>query len=732
MYPKEVLESVALNEEEYRLIVERLGREPNILELGIIGSLWSEHCGYKHSKPLLKMLPSRGEFVITERGGENAGAVKIKGFKIVMKIESHNHPSAIEPFQGAATGVGGIVRDIFAMGARPIALLNSLRFGKLSVPRNRYLFERVVSGIAWYGNCLGIPDVGGEVFFDDGYNDNPLVNCMCVGITEGKLILSRVGEEGDVILLVGSDTGRDGIHGASGLASRTFEEEKELRPQVQVGNPFLEKLLLEACLEIGDKDFINGIQDLGAAGLAAASIEAAGRSGKGIEIDVLKVPRREKGMNPYEVMLSESQERMLVFVKKGYEDEAIKVFKKYRIEAAIIGRVINEKRVRIYEGSDIKADLPIEVPLSPPLYRRKGKRPERLDEVQKIPEFEDIKPEEVEGVFLKLLSSPNVCSREWVYTQYDHHVQINTVIEPGEDAALLRVKGEKFGIALVCDGDGRLTWLDPFKGGAISVCEASRNIVCIGAKPVAITDCLNFGNPENPEVYWELEECIKGMKWACEILDIPVISGNVSLYNETRGKPVYPTPVIGMLGIIEDMDKRCTLSFKDEGDEVFLAGREEVDLAGSEYLSFIKGMIRGKPDIDPEFEKRLQEFILKAIDMALIKSAHDVSKGGLIVALAECSIKGDKGFSGYIKPERRLDEELFGETPSRVVLSTDKGEELEKLAKKYGIPLKKLGVVKEEPIFEIKGLVRIELSRIKEVYEKSLEDAVLGGYNLVG
>ena len=510
---REQLENLALSEGEYEAIVERLGREPNTLELGLFGSLWSEHCGYKHSRPLLRQFASDSPRLLVGQGAENAGVVSIGGGKaVVMKIESHNHPSAIEPYEGAATGVGGIVRDILSMGARPIALLNSLRFGPLTGARNRYLFSRVVAGISGYGNCIGIPDVGGEVCFSPTYAGNPLVNAMCVGLVdESDLVRSTAGEAGNALILVGADTGRDGIHGASGLASRPFEEERELRPAVQVGNPFLEKVLIEACLELAATEHVVGMQDLGAAGLSSACVEAADKAGAGFDIDVSRVPRRDAGMTPYEVMLSESQERMLVVARPGHEDAVRKILAKWDLSAVVLGRVTSGGRARVYDGGSLEGDVPVGLLADAPQYRPPAHKPQWLDELQS--RDLDALPLPEGGpndVLLKLLGAPNVASKESVFRQYDHHVQTNTVVGPGADAAVLRVKGSAKGLALTVDGNGRYCYLDPYEGGKIAVAEACRNLSAVGAEPVALTDCLNFGNPERPEIYHQLQECIRG------------------------------------------------------------------------------------------------------------------------------------------------------------------------------------------------------------------------------
>ncbi|MEP7216640.1 MAG: phosphoribosylformylglycinamidine synthase subunit PurL, partial [Anaerolineaceae bacterium] len=548
------LDSVALSLPEYELLVSQLGREPNVVELGMFGSLWSEHCGYKNSKPLLKLFPSGGDLVLTKVGAENAGAIDVGGgLCVVMKVESHNHPSAIEPYEGAATGVGGIVRDIFAMGAYPIAILDSLRFGPPNDPQNRFLFEGVVGGIGGYGNCLGIPNVGGEVVFSDAYTGNPLVNAMCVGIAEtSKLQSAKARGEGNVFLLVGADTGRDGIHGASGLASRTDPEARfeEMRPAVQVGNPFLEKLLMEACYELASEhaDWIVGLQDLGAAGLTSSVVECCAKGACGAELELAHVPRREAGMTPYEIMLSESQERMLVVCKKEYVAEVTALFQHWELHCEAIGTVTSGTDVVIKDNGVEVARVPVFIATEPPTYMRNGVRPPELFGLNtfSLESLSDVAPEEASAALLSLLARPNIASKRGVFRQYDHQVLNNTVVPPGGDAAVLRIPGTTRGIALTTDCNGRMVYLDPYAGAAIAVAEAARNIVCTGATPVAVTDCLNFGNPEKLEVYYTLNQAVRGISEACSVFDTPVVSGNVSLYNETRGRPIYPTPVIGM------------------------------------------------------------------------------------------------------------------------------------------------------------------------------------------
>ena len=746
---QEVLDEIALTRTEYDLIVERLGREPNTVELGMFGALWSEHCGYKHSRPLLGMFNHTSPMVLSEAGAENAGAVDIgDGLAVVFKVESHNHPSAVEPFQGAATGVGGIVRDILAMGARPIALLNSLRFGPLDDPDhgavNRYLFSGVVRGISWYGNCIGVPDVGGEIYFDPSYSQNPLVNAMCVGlISKDRLASAAARVTGSTLLLAGADTGRDGIHGASGLASRTFEEEAELRPTVQVGNPFLEKVLIEACLEALDTGAVLAIQDLGAAGLTRASIESAARAGRGIHLDLAQVHRRETGMNAYEVMLSESQERMLLVALPERVSEIKAVFDRWDVDCREIGRVIAEPDAKIYDGSERVADLPIQPLSEAPAYRLEG-RPSYDDVVRREVSLAGLKLPECgpAGTLLRLLASPNIASKRSVYRQYDHQVQTNTMVAPGAgDAAVLRVKGTGKAIAVAIDGNGRHCLLDPFVGGQIAVAEVCRNISCTGARPLALTDCLNFGNPLRPDIYYQLEECIRGMALASETLDAPVVSGNVSLFNETQGQAVNPTPVVGALGLLEDAAKAVGAGFPGEGLAVMMLGpgigtATNQDLAGSEYLTVMHGLTAGQPYIDLDLELRVQETCREGVKQKLVLSAHDCSDGGLAVALAECCILGGVGLrlQGALDTLHQWDTSLFGEKQSRIVVSVQRKRMhlLEDLAHAIGAPVSLLGftsgdsfqiISHDEDGAETGNGVDVPVSRLTEVWTQSLEAA---------
>ncbi len=734
---QQTLDQLALTSGEYEAIVERLGREPNPLELGLFGSLWSEHCGYQHSKPLLGMFDARSDRLLVAPGSENAGVVDIGGgLAVVMKVESHNHPSAIEPYEGAATGVGGIVRDIFAMGARPIALLNSLRFGPLSDSRSRYLFQGVVAGISGYGNCIGVPDVGGEVYFSPAYSGNPLVNAMCVGILRHQdLRRATAGAPGNLLMLVGADTGRDGIHGASGLASRAFEDERELRPTVQVGNPFMEKSLIEACLEAAESDAVIGIQDLGAAGLTSASVEAAANAGVGIEIDVARVPRRESGMAPYEVMLSESQERMLIVVERGREDEVQAVFDRWDLRSDIIGKTTADGIARILEDGEPRGEVPVRLLSDPPLYRPPSvESPSlaalRAADLSALPLPQSTPAE----TLLRLLRSPNIASREWIFRQYDHHVQTNTVIAPGADAALLRIRGTSKGLALSTDGNGRLCYLDPYAGGMIAVGEATRNVSCVGATPIALTDCLNFGSPERPEIYHQLENAIAGMAEASRRLRAPVVSGNVSLYNETRGRGIYPTPVVGALGITEDVRAHATPSFDSEGDVVVLLGRRSLeadaaDLAGSEYLDLVHGRVEGQPRIDLDLEIAVQSACRALVSSGIAKSAHDCSDGGIAVALAECAIAGGVGATIDAPPcegaERRWDAALFGEGQSRIVVTVSPPDlaQLRDICESASVAWLRLGEVFGADLV-IGNLLTVPVSRLAAAHRSGLPRAL--------
>ncbi len=730
---QEALDAVALSREEYGTLVARLGREPNEVELGMFGSLWSEHCGYKNSRHLLRRLPSTGERVLTRAGEENAGAIDIgDGWAVVMKIESHNHPSAIEPYEGAATGVGGIVRDIFAMGAWPIALLDSLRFGPLDEGNNRYLLEGVVGGIGGYGNCLGIPTVGGEVAFGASYTDNPLVNAMCVGLvrTDG-LVSAKASGEGNALLLVGADTGRDGIHGASGLASRTDPEARfeEMRPAVQVGNPFLEKLLMEACHELASKhrDWIVGLQDLGAAGLTSAVLECCARGGSGATLDLERVPRREDGMTPYEVMLSESQERMLVIARREHVEDVAALFQRWEVPCVEIGQVTGGSEVVLREAGVEVARAPVAVATDAPAYTREGRRGvEALARSQANPgAFPDLRPEAATEALTKLIARPNLASKREVFRQYDHQVLANTVVPPGGDAAVLRVPGTARGVAVATDGNGRYCQLDAHNGGAIAVAEAARNVVCTGARPVAVTDCLNFGAPEHLEVYATLAGAVAGIAAACEAFGTPVVSGNVSLYNESGGTPIAPTPVIGMLGVLEDVRAHLQAAFAGAGADVWLLGGTVAQpawtLAGSEYLEAAHGAVIGTPTVDLAAEARLHDLVLGANEAGLLLSAHDCSDGGLAVTLAECCLLGGYGFIGEVAVTGRLDAALFGEGQGRIIASAhpEAGERLRALAMEAGVPFTRLGATTDGGALRY-GPVAADLDDLQEAWQSGL------------
>ena len=710
------LAAVALTDEEYDAIVQRLGREPNELELGMFGALWSEHCSYKTSKSLLRQLPTEGPHVL-QGPGENAGAVDIgDGLAVVFKIESHNHPSAIEPYQGAATGVGGILRDVFAMGARPIAILDALRFGPLDRGRNRHLFAGVVSGIGGYGNCFGCPTVGGEVYFDPAYTDNPIVNAMCVGLVRhDRLRRAQADRAGDAVLLVGADTGRDGIHGATFASVEMDERSAGRRPAVQVGNPFLEKLLCEACLVLNGLDGVTAIQDLGAAGLTSAASELAHRGRRGIDLDVDRVSRREAGMHAYEVMLSESQERMLVVVRPEAETAAREVFDHFELHADRVGTITGPGRIRIREAGSVVAELPLKalvdgVPQRSPVARFPERPPS--------PAMPSIA--EPEAILLDLLASPNLRSRRPIYRTYDHQVQDNTVIGPGYDAALLRVPGSSKGLALTTDGNPWYVALDAYEGTKAAVAEAARNIVCTGSRPLAVTNCLNFGNPERPAIFGQLQESVRGLADACRAFGLPVVSGNVSLYNETSERNILPTPVIGMVGLLDDLELRCRAGFQDDGDLIFLLGETRDELAGSQYLQLIGAPLEGRPpSVSLEMEARLQTALLDSIGGRVLRSAHDVSDGGLLVALAESALFSGRGLRcpnvvGAVSREAFY----FGESQARVIISVAprRVPDLQRLMTHHHVPIHAMGVVGGEE-FHVGTDVRVSLDTLRQAWE---------------
>ena len=692
-----------LTEEEYGWICERLGRIPSFTELGIFSVMWSEHCSYKNSIALLKTLPRSGGRLLVGAGEENAGLVDIgDGLAVAFKIESHNHPSAVEPYQGAATGVGGILRDIFTMGARPIASLNSLRFGSLDNARTRYLFEGVVKGIGDYGNCFGVPTVAGEVYFDDSYKTNPLVNAMAIGLVDTRYIVSAIAKgKGNPVMIVGSSTGRDGIHGATFASEEISEKSEAKRPSVQVGDPFTEKLLLEATLEIIKQGLIVGIQDMGAAGISCSTSEMSAKGKSGMDIDLNKVPLRETGMSAYEIMLSESQERMLVVAKKGCEDKVMEIFEKWDLNCAIVGEVIDDEKILInYEG-DKKADInPQELALggNVPVYIRDTKEPKYLEATRKfdlksLPEVENIA-----DTFEKIFSSPNIASKQWVYEQYDSMVRTNTIVGPGSDAAVILIKDTEKAIAAKTDCNGRYVYLNPKEGTKIAVAESARNVVCSGGIPLAITNCLNFGNPYKPEMYWCFKKAIEGMGEACRFFNTPVTGGNVSFYNESPETAVYPTPVIGMVGLVEQLDHVTTAEFKNENEHIYVLGEDYEEVGGSEYMKVAHNLVTGEiPRIDLQTEKDLHELLLKLIDNKLINSAHDISEGGIITALAECCIINKEktvGAKVHIPIKSREDFSFFSESQSRVIVSVsgENKDRFEEIASRSFTPYLYLGV----------------------------------------
>ena len=691
-----------LTSDEYKKITDILGREPNITELGMFSVMWSEHCSYKSSRVHLKKLPTTGPRVV-QGPGENAGAVDIgEGLCVVFKMESHNHPSFIEPYQGAATGVGGILRDIFTMGARPIALLDSLRFGELHSPKNRHLVKGVVSGIAGYGNCMGVPTVGGEIVFNDIYALNPLVNVFCLGIAKkDKIFRGTAAGVGNPVIYFGSKTGRDGIHGAT-MASDSFDDTSEQkRPTVQVGDPFTEKLLLEACLELMERDLLVGIQDMGAAGLTSSSCEMASRAGNGIELDLTVVPRREPGMTPYEIMLSESQERMLMVAKAGKEDECVAVCRKWDLDVAVIGKVTADGVLRVMDQGRVVAEIPAKALADDgPRYERPYQPPAYQDMLTNLNYdlISDVK--DANAALLALLESPTIASKRWVYEQYDHMVRTNTMVRPGSDAAVVRIKGTNKAVAMTVDCNSRYCLLNPYEGARLAVAEAARNLVCSGAVPIGLTDCLNFGNPERPDIMWQFVMAIEGMKDACERFQIPIVSGNVSFYNETNGLSIYPTPMLGMVGLIEDAERTMTQWFKSEGDDIILLGNTREDLGGSEYIKVVQAREQGSPPyLNLDTEKALHDCVLSLIRDGLLQSAHDCSDGGVAVALAESCVSGSEGTRGAVvtltKGRIRTDAVLFGESQSRVVISVKASHRQTVLdhARSFGVPADVIGTV---------------------------------------
>ena len=764
----ELVKAHGLSEEEYNKIKDILGREPNFTELGIFSAMWSEHCSYKSSKPVLKLFPTSGKNILVKAGEENAGVIDIgDGLAIVMKAESHNHPSAVEPFQGAATGVGGVLRDIFTMGARPIALLSFLRFGRLDSEHNRHLFTEVMKGSTTYGNSVGIPTIGGEIYFDETYEGNPLVNVMCVGVVnKDELIRAKASGVGNLVFYVGADTGRDGLGGAS-FASRDFTDESEQETSaVAIGDPLREKLLLEACLELLKTGAVVGMQDMGAAGLTSSSSEMASRAGSGVEIDISLVPRREEGMIPYEVMLSESQERMLLVVKKEKEKLIRKIFDKRDLYAVSIGRVTSDGFFRVLDKDRIVAEIPARsLAEKAPVYTREEREPSYLKKIKDFPILTIPEPKDYNDILKRLLTSPSISFKQWIYEQYDSMVGTDTILQPGANCAFIQIKGTKKAIALTTGGNGSYCYLNSYEGGKIAVAEAARNIVCAGAKPLAITNCLNFGNPTKPAVFWQFKKCVEGMAEACRILETPVTGGNVSFYNENPTGAIDPTPMVGMLGLMEDIEFRCRPNFKEEGDVIVLLGDHGQELGGSEYLRVVHGLKKGdSPQINLEKEKAVQKTCLEAIRAGLVNCAHHCSEGGLAVALAESCFSNSKSKIGVViqlssfffqslnhssqssssspspstsRPTPntqslspfRADALLFGETQSRIIISCPPEDfaQLKNIAQKNKAPFSKLGEVRGRRLIIKRDkdiLIDMSIDELEKRWRKGLRDSI--------
>ncbi len=720
-----------LSDDEFKRILEILGREPNYVELGIFSVMWSEHCSYKSSIKMLKTLPREGGRLLVEAGEENAGLVDLgDGLATAFKIESHNHPSAVEPYEGAATGIGGIMRDIFTMGARPIASMNSLRFGSLERARNRYLLDHVVEGIADYGNCLGIPMVGGEVVIEDSYSGNCLVNAMSLGIVETKYVTSAIAKGvGNPVYIVGSTTGRDGIHGATFASVELTEETESKRSNVQVGDPFTEKLLMEASLELSKKAWLVGIQDMGAAGITCSCSEMSAKGESGIKIDLDKVPLREDSMNAYEIMLSESQERMLVVIEKGFDAELNAIFEKWELDCTHFGEVTDTGMLEVYHRGNKVAEIPSEELVlggGAPQYEMPVREPAYFSELNNFTIDSIQQEEDYNKTLLTLLSTPNITSKQFVFRQYDSTVRSNTVQGPGGAAAVIRLKGTQKGLAMSTDCNGRYVYLNPRMGGQIAVVESARNVICSGAEPLAITNCLNFGNPQDPEIYWQFKEAVTGIGEACRALNTPVTGGNVSFYNETGDTAIYPTPVIGMVGLLENINQSVTIEFKDAGDFIVTLGALNGCLGGSEYLRTIHGKIQGPiPHLNLELEMGIQELCLDAIKKGIIKSAHDLSDGGLAVNISESIVHSKQGLGARLDVVRKLqnNELLFGECQSVIVVTLEESAlyELILLAQKLDMHTQTIGRVTDTNSLVINDQIDISRIKLENAYFNSLE-----------
>jgi phosphoribosylformylglycinamidine synthase len=729
--PPALHRSLGLTDDEFDAIVQRLGRPPNASEMAMYAAMWSEHCSYKSSKVHLRTLPTEGPQILVGPG-EDAGVVDLGiGMACVFKMESHSHPSAVEPFQGAATGVGGIVRDVLSMGARPVALLDPLRFGPLESARNRYLVSGVVAGIGQYGNSIGVPTVGGEVKFAECHSANPTINVMCVGFAPvDRLLRGKPGEEGDHLILIGASTGRDGIGGVSVLASRTLDEDAHTsRPSVQIGDPFSEKLLIEACLELAEAGLLRGLQDLGGAGLTCAVSESAARAGTGAELDLDAVPQREPGMEPFEVLTSESQERMLAVVSTEAVDRAVAVCRRWGLEASAIGRLVAGSGVRVRTGRSVVAEVPaVSLADEGPEYHRPMSRPAWLDRLREATPTESSFHGALEDAFLAVLGSPNVASKRWVFEQYDSLVQGGTVLGPGADAAVIRLEGTLKGVAVSSDGNGRYGHLDPYLGAVHAVAEAARNVATVGARPLAVTNCMNFGNPERPEVMWTFAEAVRGLGDACRALGTPVTGGNVSFYNESGDSAVYPTPVVGVVGLLDDYRLLVRPGFPASGLPIYLLGRTLPELGGSEFVEAVLGTVGGRPPaLDLEAESRLHQLLYECARQDLLSAAHDLSDGGLAVALAECAIAGGVGFTVSVPTGPGLSAlaALFSESASRVVVLPKAGreQELEAHAAVHGVPLTRLGLTGGHRL-RFEGFCDVELSDATVVYEAAIPTAM--------
>jgi len=726
---KEVVEKQGLSLEEYEMIKKRLGREPNYTELGMFSAMWSEHCSYKNSKPVLKLFPTKGKQVI-QGPGENAGVVDIGGgLGVVFKIESHNHPSAVEPYAASATGGGGCIRDIFTMGARPIGLLDSLRLGRLENAHVRYLFKNIVAGFTDYANVAQIPVLGGEIYFDESFEGNPLVNAMTVGIVKNKAIIkARASGVGNLVLIVGGATGRDGVEGAAFASAGLDEEATKKSSAVAIGDPKMGLILRKACLELMDKGLVIGMQDMGAAGLTCSTCETSYKAGTGMEIDISLVPRKEEGMNAYEVMLSESQERMLVIIDKDRLEQVKKVFAKWNVPVDVIGRVTDDGLVRIKENGEVVAEVPAAALVEAPVYKRKTSRPKYLAKVNQLNLASIKQPRDYNRTLLKLLGNPTIASKAWVFKHGDPKVAGGVVLGPGSDAGIAKVPGTKKAIAVTTDCNSTYCYLDSFKGGEICVAEAARNLVCSGAKPLAITDGINFGSPKNPEVFWQFKQAALGISQACRALNTPVVSGNVSFNNENPKGSVDPTPIVGMVGLIKDKAKIATQYFKNSGDVILLLGKNKEEIGGSEYLKTIHGLKKGRcPAIDLKLEKSVQKTTQEAIEKGLVRSAHDCSEGGLAVALAESCISNPAKKLGavinLIDGKIRMDALLFGESQSRIILSANQKnvKKILQIAKKNKTPVSVIGEVRGNKL-SINRAIKISVQELSKAWRSAIED----------